>query len=133
MTASKYFLFLILGIAAVYGIHFSLLNAQVVSYKWFHFNLFDGIVIFLFLVGGLLVAPAIRKSAEQFVMKFMILTTVQLLSALSIIAAVIYTKQPQARHLAFNILAFFVALLIIQSVLLVIGLNKNKANQDLSE
>jgi hypothetical protein len=76
------------------------------------------------IAGGLMMAGAFRKTSEQFVGRFMILTTVQLLSIMSIIAAVLYTKQPQGRHLTFNIMAVFVAMLAIQTVLLISGLRK---------
>ena len=124
MTPSKYFLKLVLGMAIIYAVHFFLLHTQQVSYNWYHFNLFDCILFVLFFIGGAIVSPGFKGESEGFVMRFMVITTVQLLSVLSLIAAVLYTKQPQGRHLTYNIIGVFLALLIIQSALLVVVANK---------
>lgn len=44
----------------------------------------------IFNLGLLIIAPGLNKTAENFVMRFMILTTVQMLSVLSIIPVMVY-------------------------------------------
>ena len=86
----------------------------------------DMVVFFLFLLGIILIAPALQKDPKNFVGKFLILTTVQMLSIMSVFAAIVFVKFQSLQFVILHTLAFFVALMIIQSVLLVKLVNKNK-------
>jgi len=122
MKSKNYFLTLLVTALVVYGIHFSLLHTRVINYSWYHFNLFDGIVFLIFLVGGLMIVPAFKQKAENFTLRFLVLTTAQMFSALSIVAALAYVKIPNARAIGFNLISVFLVFLTVQSVLLVKGL-----------
>ena len=74
MTSKKYLLTLFITAVLVYGTHFLLLHSRVVSYNWYHFNLFDGMIFLIFLVGGLMILPAFQQKGEDFVLRFLVLT-----------------------------------------------------------
>lgn len=75
--------------------------------------------ILIFTFGLLIIAPGISQSPEKFVMRFMVLTTFQLIAALSILLAFVVSKQADLRTLCFHFIGIFVFLLTIQSILLV--------------
>lgn len=78
-----------------------------------------GILSAIFLVGLVIIAPGLNKSPENFILRFLILTTVQMLSVLSIILAWVYSKYPDAKTLGFHLIFTFCWLLAVQSVLLI--------------
>jgi hypothetical protein len=78
-----------------------------------------GALAFIFLLGMLIISPGLNKSPENFVMRFLILTTVQMLSVLSIILGLVYTGFEDARPIGFHLIGVFCVLLAIQSVLLI--------------
>jgi hypothetical protein len=87
--------------------------------------LFDGIVFLIFFIGGLMIVPAFQQKAENFTMRFLVLTTVQMLSMLAIVAALAYAKIPNSRVIGFNLVAVFLVFLVVQSFLLVKGLKQD--------
>lgn len=78
----------------------------------------------VFIGGTIIVAPGLVKSEENFVARFLILTTVQMLAILSIILALVYLKYPQAKAIGFQLLFVFLFLMCVQSFLLVKIKNK---------
>jgi hypothetical protein len=78
----------------------------------------------IFNLGLLIIAPGLNKTAENFVMRFMILTTVQMLSVLSIILVMVYLDCANARVMGFHLISLFCLILAIQSGLL-IRINSN--------
>ena len=124
MTSKKYLLTLFITAVLVYGTHFLLLHSRVVSYNWYHFNLFDGMIFLIFLVGGLMILPAFQQKGEDFVLRFLVLTVVQMLSFLVIIGALAYVKIPNFKMIGVNAMLVFLVFLIVQSVLLVKGLRR---------
>ena len=82
------------------------------------------ICILLFVVfglGAILIGPGLDKDPENFVNRFLILTTVQLLAAMSILAALAYLKMSDMRVVALQFISVFVILLAVQSFFLVKG------------
>ena len=77
----------------------------------------------IFAIGVLIAAPGLTKNPENFVFRFLTLTTMQLLGALAVMAAVIFVKFPEAKHLCFHLITVFCTLLMVQSVLLIRFLN----------
>lgn len=61
----------------------------------------------------------VKSKPSQFIGRFMIATTVQMLSALSIIAATVYLKIPESFKQALLFILCFVIHLLLQSVYLV--------------
>lgn len=73
----------------------------------------------IFLLGTLIIAPALNKDHETFLLRFLLLTTLQLLLVFGIIAAIAFMKIAGAKMLGFHFAGIFFVLLIIQTVLLV--------------
>ncbi len=73
----------------------------------------------LFGVGTLIIAPGLNRTAENFVMRFLILTTLQMIALLSVIVALIYIQFEDFRTIVIHSLALFLFFMIFQSFLLV--------------
>lgn len=125
MKSSMYFLILVVGLTVLLGIFGGLHAAHILELPLRFFYLLIGFVPFLFLLGAAIAVPGFKKAPENFVARFMILTTFQMLAVLSVIAAVWYTQKGQLKAFGFQLLALFVAGLILQSVLLVLA-NRNR-------
>lgn len=78
----------------------------------------------LFMLGTVIVVPAFKQAPDQLVGKFMVLTTVQLLSVLALFGAFVYTKIPYFKVSIFHCLILFVVLMVIQSILLIGVVNR---------
>lgn len=87
----------------------------------------------LFILGIFIIAPGLIKSEENFVARFLILTTVQMLAILSIILALVYLKYPNAKAIGFQLLFVFLFLMSVQSFLLVKIKNKKLKDEDLKD
>lgn len=78
----------------------------------------DAIVFILALMGYFIMAPEIGKKREQFVARFLILTTIQMLAVLSIVAFIAYSGKPNFKLLGVHQIAVFTIMMIFQSILL---------------
>ncbi len=107
------------------GLHLLLGGLGVLSLPEKRVILIDVILLLIFGGGMLIIAPGLNRTAENFVGRFLILTTVQMLSALSVIAAIVYKKVEMARPMGFHLIVVFLVLLTIQSVLLIRLANRN--------
>ena len=118
-------LFLII-IAITLVSYYGLVNAEFILLpsKGLQFVLISEVA--LFVSGTFIIAPGLIKSEENFVARFLILTTVQMLAILSIILALVYLKYPNAKAIGFQLLFVFLFLMSIQSFLLVKIKNKSK-------
>jgi hypothetical protein len=76
-------------------------------------------MLVIFLLGVFIITPGLKKSPENFSIRFLILTTVQLLLMLIFVLILVTTQFPDARYWGFTGIFLFVFLLIIQSSLLV--------------
>jgi hypothetical protein len=84
----------------------------------------DAFLFLIFLLGGLIIGPGLDKRPENFVNRFLILTTLQLLSAMSVLATLVFMKTLDVRRAALQFIAVFVILLAIQSFFLVKSIKK---------
>ncbi len=75
--------------------------------------------LILYGVGSILIFPAFSKPPDQFVSRFMILTTIQLLLTLFMMAFLVYKKVYILKTTLLHFLCVFVILLIVQSALLI--------------
>lgn len=66
----------------------------------------------------------LKGDSENFVMRFMILTTVQFLGGLILMASIIFSKVDDFRTIAMHTISMFVALLFAQSILLLTIIRK---------
>jgi len=80
----------------------------------------------IFILGLLIILPGFKSGPDNFALRFMALTTVQMLSMLSLILVLIVGKWPDARYWAFTAISMFIFLLAVQSVLFIREVNKKE-------
>ncbi len=73
----------------------------------------------IFLIGTLIIAPGLNKNAEDFTLRFLLLTTVQMLIVFFIVGIMAFKQIDHVRIIGFHLLAIVVVLLFLQSYLLV--------------
>ena len=81
---------------------------------------------FIFILGTLIIAPGLNKDAESFALRFLLLTTVQLLCVFFIIGILSYKKIHDFKAIGFHLIAIVCALLFLQSYLLIRIKNQSK-------
>lgn len=84
----------------------------------------DGVVLGLFFLTSLMLLPVFKGDTEGFVMRFMALTTIQFLSGLAILFAIIYTQMDSFKMIALNTMGFFLLILFLQSILLLSAIRR---------
>jgi len=120
MKSKQYFSLLFGGISLMFislyygfgGFHVGVLSKS---------SLFTNLMVFssMILLTLLVMAPGIGKSPENFTLRFLILTTTQMLGVLSVVAAFVYLKRFDARSAGFELVFGFLFLLAIQSYFLI--------------
>ncbi len=117
MNKARLFTFIILGsLLVVLGAYVALVQGNVLQLVEKH-ALIISLTISIIFGGGIpLITPAFRQDAEKFVGRFLVLTTVQLLLAMSILLAFVVSKQTDAKLMCFHFISLFVIILIIQSL-----------------
>lgn len=129
MTLSKLFLKRFVPLVAIVVlIHIVLAFLEVFGGTFKSILVLDILLFVVFGAGAMLIGPGLDKEPENFVNRFLILTTVQLLAAMSILAALAYVKMPDMRTVALQFISVFVILLAIQSFFLVKGVKNSNAN-----
>jgi hypothetical protein len=84
----------------------------------------DTFLAILFVVGLLIVYPGIKKGAENFSIRFLLMTTLQLLLMLGLILVLAFNKIDHVKLLGLSAISVFVVLLVIQSFFLIKLINK---------
>jgi hypothetical protein len=84
----------------------------------------DAAIAFLFLLGILITFPGIKKGGENFSIRFLLVTTLQMLSMLSLILVLAFKKIEGVKVLGFSAIILFISLLVIQSFVLIRAMNK---------
>ena len=84
-----------------------------------------GILAVLFLGGMFIVAPTLSKDPEKFVIRFLLLTTVQMLSVFGSIGVLSFQRISHVKSIGFHAVSLFCLFLFVQSFLL-IRHNNNK-------
>ena len=117
MNKARLFTLIIIGsILVILGIYVALVQSKVFSFTEKH-ALVVSLTIAVIFGGGIpLITPSFQQDPEKFVGRFLILTTVQLLLAMSILLAFIVSKQNDAKMMCFHFISLFVLLLIVQSI-----------------
>jgi hypothetical protein len=120
MSKRKYFLKqFFLSIASIVSFYFGMVSLQIIPINPFGAVLVSLTIAFIFLLGMLIIAPSLDKDAEQFAIKFLLLTTVQLLLSFLVIGTVVFMRLEEFRQIGFHMVSLFVLLLGIQSFLLI--------------
>ena len=108
-----------LVIASIVSMYLGMVSLQIIPILSFGAVLVSLTIAFIFLLGMLIIAPSLDKDAEQFAIKFLLLTTVQLLLSFLIIGTVVFMRLEEFRRIGFHMVSLFVLLLGIQSFLLI--------------
>ncbi|MBL4862705.1 MAG: hypothetical protein JKY09_06790 [Crocinitomicaceae bacterium] len=120
MSESKSFISKFLSIVVgVIGLHVGLVALHVFPVDFFTILKLDVVLLVLYAAGALIMAPGLMRHGESFVNRFLILTTVQMLAMMGVIAALAYVKLKGALEIGFHTVSVFLILLIIQSYFLV--------------
>ena len=117
MSKARMFTLIILGsLLVVLGTYVSLVQGHVLHLVEKHAIIISLTISIIFGGGIPLITPAFRQDPEKFVGRFLVLTTVQLLFAMSILLAFVVSKQTDAKLMCFHFISLFVIILIIQSL-----------------
>lgn len=105
------------------------LHLSLVATNVLHGNLsqalwIDGLILVLFGLGILIVIPGLKPGSETFALRFLGLTTIQILVMMFLMVGIIFGRIEDARYWAFTALILFGIILAIQSVLFVQQVNK---------
>ena len=117
MNKARLFTLIILGsLLVVLGTYVALVQGNVLQLVEKHAIIISLTISIIF--GGVipLITPSFRQDPEKFVGRFLVLTTVQLLLAMSILLAFIVSKQSDAKMMCFHFISLFVVILIVQSL-----------------
>ena len=119
MKSKQYNRQILIGTLLVFAVHFSLFSTGM-----FHLTLksilsIDGFLFILYFLGTLIISPGLDKAPDNFVNRFLILTTVQLMAAMFSVMLFVVTKIHNVKAVSYHLLAVFLCLMTIQSVLLV--------------
>ena len=103
----------------LHALYFGLMVMQLI-----HLNSENAVIIntasfVIFLVGLLIISPSLNKDSETFSIKFLLMTTVQMLLFMLGILVILYGGLADQKITGFNFTGLFIAGLILQSVLLI--------------
>lgn len=112
----KKFSAVLFGVMAIY---FGCLTLNLVGIEIEKGLIAGGIVFILYALGAVFIAPGLNKEPEHFILRFLILTTVQMLAALSVILVLVFKQVDGAKIIGFHLISLFIILLFIQSLFLI--------------
>jgi len=115
------------SILLVFALYLSFVFPGILPIKQIHALIITGSIAIIFALGMLIIAPGLNKDPENFVLRFLVLTTVQMLIALILVAVLMVLKLKGGKIIGFHFLGLFIVLLIIQSFFL-IRINKTELN-----
>ena len=123
MKSKKYLQYFMSGAIVVFGSHIILAYLEVFKVSFSATLKLDSIVFIVFALGALFIADGLKRNAETFVNRFLILTTFQMLAMMAVLLAMVYVKFPDFQTVGFHTVSVFAILLIIQSLFLIRGVN----------
>lgn len=115
---------LLAGIAVIVGFHLLLVKKFFPELSFPLFLKLDLVNAFIFLIGLPIVTIGNTMDDSGFVGRFLVLTTVQMLSFMALLAALFYVQTPDFRPVVLHLVALFVALLAMQSTVMIRSLLK---------
>lgn len=113
-------------LALILLVHSILVFLEVFQVNFSKFITLEITLFVIYVLGIVVIAPGLDKKPENFVGRFLVLTTVQLLAAMSVLAALAYVRVPEMRELSLHFISAFVVALGIQSYLLITLVNKTE-------
>ncbi len=119
MKSKKYTFNFFVIIAVILIAHIILLFTGVFHIPLKAALLADGFLLILYVLGTLIIAPGLDKEADNFVNRFLILTTVQLMASMFAILALVVMHISHVKTVGYNLFAVFICLMISQSIFLI--------------
>ncbi len=119
---SKQFISFLVILHALYS---ALIVSNLLPLNFQNAVLVNSFSAFIFLVGILIISPGLNKDLETFSIKFLLLTTVQMLLFMLGIVIIVYNRIGEQKITGFHFTGFFIICLAVQSYLL-IKLKNNK-------
>jgi hypothetical protein len=121
---TKFFKFFPFIMAIVLISHFVLVVTEKIHGEILPAIIIDASLAAIFGVGIFIILPGLKKDSEYFAMRFIGLTTLQMLSMMILIAVLIFGNLPEQRYWTLTAIALFALLLSVQSFLFVKEVNK---------
>jgi hypothetical protein len=121
---TKFFKFFPFIMAIVLVSHFILVLTEKIQGEILQAIIVDGSLSLIFGVGIFIILPGLKKDSEYFAMRFIGLTTLQMLSMMTLIAVLIFGNLSEPRYWALTAITLFAFLLSVQSFLFVKEVNK---------
>lgn len=112
----RYFKSFLLTALGLIGIHIGLVDTFNFGISLIQALQIDGFVFVLFLLSSLIAAPSLDKDPEQFALRYLLLTTLQLLAPLGAVVLWMVSKVPHIQALGLNMVAMFGLFLTFQSI-----------------
>lgn len=112
----RYFKSFLLTALGLIGIHIGLVDTFNLGISIFQALQIDGFIFVLFLLSSLIAAPSLDKDPEQFALRYLLLTTLQLLAPLGAVVLWMVSKVPHIQALGLNMVAMFGLFLTFQSI-----------------
>lgn len=119
MKKSNYFLYLISALLIVLVVYDLLHAFHLIQLPMKLFLLVNIVIPVLFIGGAAIITVGRKKNPESFAQRFMLMTTFQLLTILSIVAAIWYKANIHLKSFGLQFVSVFVILMIFHSLLLV--------------
>lgn len=121
---TKFFKFFPFVMAIVLVSHFLLVLTEKIQAEILQAIIVDGSLSLIFGVGIFIILPGLKKDSEYFAMRFIGLTTLQMLSMMTLIAVLIFGNLSEPRYWALTAITLFAFLLSVQSFLFIKEVNK---------
>ncbi len=121
---TKFFKFFPFIMAIVLIGHFLLVLTEKIQGEILPAIIVDASLSAIFGVGIFIILPGLKKDSEYFAMRFIGLTTLQMLSMMTLIAVLIFGNLSEPRYWALTAITLFAFLLSVQSFLFVKEVNK---------
>jgi predicted neutral ceramidase superfamily lipid hydrolase len=112
----RYFKSFLLTALGLVGIHIGLIQTFGLGLGLIQALQIDGFVVILFLLSSLIAAPSLDKDPEQFALRYLLLTTLQLLAPLGAVVFWMVSKVDHVQALGLNMVAMFGLFLTFQSI-----------------
>lgn len=119
MKKSNYFLYLFSAVSIVLLVYGLMHAFHLIQLPMKLFILVNTVIPLLFVGGAAILTVGKKKNPESFAQRFMLMTTFQLLTILSIIAAIWYKANIHLKSFGLQFVSVFVILMIFHSLLLV--------------
>jgi hypothetical protein len=117
----KYFPFVMVIVLLT---HFLLVLTEKIQGEILQAVIVDTSLSAIFGVGIFIILPGLKKDSEYFAMRFIGLTTLQMLSMMTLIAVLIFGNLSEPRYWALTAITLFAFLLSVQSFLFIKEVNK---------